>query len=449
MPGRNNLLLALALAGFTVGCRDPAKPMQPAAPGALALAAVSGSTKTTQDIAALQAQLRKEPAGGAERWTQLGRAFVRQARESCDSSYYAQADDAAGRALAVDETNLGAWQLRQLVLLNNHRFVEARAVAEQQLRRHPQDEVAWATLGDSALELGFYDGALTAYQKMMDIKPNLRSYNRGAWMRWLLGDGEGAIELMKLAIEAGSPRDLESLAYCRVQLGDLHFFQGHYDLARGEYAAALRDLPRYAPALAARGRLNLATGKINEAVVDLSTSLAIQPLTAVRALYVDALLAAGSPKEAEVAASQLQVEGVHEDPRALSLYYSNHAQQQPLALELAKEELRRRPDIWSLDAVAWALYRSGKLDEAWTIIQGATRLGTRDPRLLFHRGRIAAARHDSKEALGTLRAALAQSPSWDLHEPQEAREIVGQLAGLPSAQPSLETPGKQAIADGK
>jgi tetratricopeptide (TPR) repeat protein len=251
------------------------------------------------------------------------------------------------------------------------------------------------------------------------------------------------VELMKQAIEAGSPRDLEALSYCRVQLGELYFFQGRYEQARAEYDRTLHDLPRYAPALAARGRLNLVTGKLDEALADLDTSLLIQPLTAVRALYIDALQAAGRTSEATTQRARIDREGRIEDPRALSLYYSSHGQQLELAVDLASQEVQRRPDIWSLDASAWALFRSGKIEEAWIAIQGATRLGTRDPRLLFHRGRIAAARSDSREATEKLQAALAQSPNWDLEEPKEARELLARLPSLLSA-PAAARPGPAA-----
>lgn len=433
MPRLLPCVLALVLPCLQAGCREPGKPPVAAVSGGLALAPLPAATKGNEEITQLQAQLRQPGAGSAELWARLARAFVRKARDSSDSAYYAQADDAAGQALSLDPRQRSALQVRQLVLLNGHRFVEARALAEQELRHNPRDEVAWGTLGDSQLELGNYDGALEAYQSMMDIKPDLRSYNRGAWMRWLIGDPEGAVELMQLAIDAGSPRDLEALSYCRVQLGDLHFFLGRYEQARGEYDRALRELPRYAPALAARGRLNLVTGKTPEAIADLDASLSIQPLTAVRALYIDALLAAGKSAEATAERACLEREGRSEDPRALSLYYSSHGQQLQLAVDLANEEVRRRPDIWSLDASAWALFRSGKIEEAWIAILGATRLGTRDPRLLYHRGRIAAARNDAKGAIEPLQAALAQSPSWDLQEPQEARQILARLTAPPAA----------------
>lgn len=420
-------LILLFCIGGAGGCREPARPLAPATPGALALQEVPGRGKLHEEIAALQGELRQPVGQKAETWARLGRAFVRKARESADPSYYVQADAAAGQALALDKDNHGALQVRQIVLLNGHRFAEARALAEKTLQLHPRDEVAWGALGDSLLELGNYDGAVEAYQQMVDLKPDLRSYSRGAWMRWLRGDSQGAIELMKLAIEAGSPRDPESRAYCRVQLGELYFALGRYDQARGEYDLALRDLPGHAPAQAARGRLNLVTGKLNEALSDLRGSLASQPLTAVRAVYIDALQAAGSKDEAAVEMGLLDRQGPREDPRALSLFYANHHMQKDLAVSLAKQELEKRPDIWSFDAVAWALYRAGKLDDAWIASVAATRLGTRDPRLMFHRGRIAAARGDDKDAVEQLTSALAQSPSWDLREPQEARAILATL----------------------
>src|ERR1700733_8624320 len=46
--------------------------------------------------------------------------------------------------------------------------------------------------------------AAEAYQRMVSLRPDLSSYNRASYYRFVAGDAPGAIEVMKRAIDAGS-----------------------------------------------------------------------------------------------------------------------------------------------------------------------------------------------------------------------------------------------------
>ena len=60
------------------------------------------------------------------------------------------------------------------------------------------------------------------------------------------------------------------------------------------------------------------------------------------------------------------------------------------ALRIAKLEVTRRHDAYTLDAYAWALSANGKNDEAHTNIERALSVGLRDAQLLYRAGAIAA-----------------------------------------------------------
>lgn len=426
---------ALLLLPLSLACQRPEatarRSPQDSTPS-LALAPLSGprsSDPQDQEIARVQAVLRQGPQD-ADTWARLARAFVLKARSAGQPDLYNQAGDAAQRALQLKPEHPAALEVRQTVLLNAHRFAEARRLAQEILARRPRDVVAWGTLGDSALELGDYQAAAGAYQQMIDLKPDLRSYNRGAWLRWLSGDGDGAVELMTQAAAAGAG---EPRAFCLTQLGDLHFLRGRYPEARAAYDEALSVHPRNPAALAARGRLSLSTGRTEEALADLSAALTALPLAATRISYIEALWAAKKDSQASEELARLKREGEREDPRAVALFYATHGIEPKRAVALAQQEAVARPDIFSADALAWALFRDGQIEEAWLAIQPATRLGTRDPRILYHRGQIAAARSPAVrgEAIETLKLALLQSPRWDRHEPDEARATLARLQGRP------------------
>ncbi len=120
----------------------------------------------------------------------------------------------------------------------------------------------YGTLGDALLELGEYQEGAEAIQKMVDLRPDVASYTRAAYVRELFGDMEGAIEIMGMAVRAASSRDLEHNAWCRVQLGHLLFHAGRLSDAEAQYQAALQIFPNYHFAFTGLGRVRAAQQRL-------------------------------------------------------------------------------------------------------------------------------------------------------------------------------------------
>ena len=110
---------------------------------------------------------------------------------------------------AADSKSPAALLLRGHVLISFHRFAEAEAIARELVaqRTLPFD---YGLLGDALVEQGRLAEAVSAYQRMVDLRPDLQSYSRVAYMRWLKGDLDGAIEVARMAAGAASPLDPES-----------------------------------------------------------------------------------------------------------------------------------------------------------------------------------------------------------------------------------------------
>ena len=195
----------------------------------------------------------------------LGYRFVARARMSNDPGDYALAEQAAACLESMQPNEPAALLLRGHVLHQMHRFSEAEAIARR-LVTVREFALDFGLLGDALMEQGRVAEAAEAYQKMIDLKPFYQSYTRAAHLRWLRGDVGGAIDLMRAAVKAASPRDPESIAWAYSRLAV-------YELQRGRLAdagqmadASLRTVPDYAAALLARGRIQLAQKKHLDAV---------------------------------------------------------------------------------------------------------------------------------------------------------------------------------------
>ncbi|MEO8052519.1 MAG: hypothetical protein ABI833_19085, partial [Acidobacteriota bacterium] len=73
----------------------------------------------------------------------------------------------------------------------------------------------------------------------------------------------------------------------------------------------------------------------------------------------------------------------------LIAYYVDYAHQPAKALHIAREELRRRHDAFTLDAYAWSLAAEGDYAAANTEMQKALAFGVKDPKVLHHASEIA------------------------------------------------------------
>lgn len=423
-----------------MGCRktpartEPSAVTKPVASAAvapnhllLALAEVPGRSATERRIQELERRLRVQPSWD-DGFLLLGRAWVRKARESADPGFYLHADACAKVLLERSPEHAGALNLRGLVLLNQHEFRAAKELAESVLRRDAEDVMAWGTLSDAELELGDFDAAVAAVDHMLGLKPGLPAYSRSSYLRFLRGDSSGAVEAIRLAIDAGlDPADAEPLAWTLVQAARLFWHRGDYAGADAGYEQALAVAPDYAPALAERGRVALALGEPARAAELLSRSEQKSPLVETLWLLGDALGESGDERGAAEAYARAEREGLRSDHRTLSLMDSTRNVNVKRALELARAEHALRRDVYTEDALAWALYRNGDIPAALASIDRATRLGTPDALLLFHRGAILLAAGRTKEGRALLEKALRLNPRFDRSGAREAAALLGKV----------------------
>ena len=348
----------------------------------LALAPHRGSGRTDQEIVRLQAEGRKgnDPTNTIER---LGWMYVRKARESFDPGFYKLAEQCA---LCLDTRHPHspeALLLRGHVLHNLHHFKEAEVLARALVMQRGL-AVDQGLLGDALMEQGRLGEAVEAYQKMVDLRPDLHSYARAAHLRWLKGDLKGAIELMQMAARAGSPHDGESAAWAYTRLAFYQSLSGALEPAQDACASALEFQTDYAPALLLRGRLRLAQGENAAALDDLQRATQLNPLPEYQWALAEALRGANRNDEAIAVESTLRQTGAGNDPRTFALYLATRSESIQVALQLAEKELLERGDVFTHDAHAWALAAAGRIIEAQPEMARATSEGTMDARLFFH-----------------------------------------------------------------
>src|SRR5207247_1952145 len=117
--------------------------------------------------------------------------------------------------------------------------------------------------------------------------------------RALFGDRAGAIELLRLAVAAGSARDPEGRAWALVHLGHEYFAVGDLAAAGRAYARALDVFPDYYLALGGLGRVRAAEGRLAAAADLYRRAVARVPQPNLVAALGDVHDAAGHADEAE------------------------------------------------------------------------------------------------------------------------------------------------------
>ena len=397
-----------------------------------------GAGQLDRDIQTAQRRVQEasDPRPFLER---LGWLYVTKARTTCDQGFYKLAEQCALALEVADPKSPEAMLLRGHVLISFHRFAEAEAIAKKlvEQRTLPFD---YGLLGDALVEQGRLAEAVSAYQRMVDLRPDLQSYSRVAYMRSLKGDLDGAIEVARMAVHAASPLDPESGAWSLTRLGLYYFQAGSLADAKVACDSALKFSPDYPAALLLQSHMLVAAGRTPEAVASLQRAVERNPLPEFQWALADTLHAAGRVDEGAKVEATLMQTGMQSDPRTFALFLATRGEQTELAVQLAQRELQARADIFTHDALAWALTAAGRLDEAWPHMEKALAEGTIDARLFTHAGVLAAKLGRTTEAESWLTKARSLQHMLLPSERQQLAATSASLEapdGAPSAGPAV------------
>jgi tetratricopeptide (TPR) repeat protein len=373
----------------------------------------------------------------------LGWLFVAKARQSFDPGFYTLAEQCAR---ALDSRKPGSsesWLLRGHVLHSQHHFGEAEGIATKLVAQRGL-ALDYGLLGDILVDVGRLDEAAGAYQTMLDLKPDPQGYARAAHIRWLKGDLTGALEVMRMAADGASPSDPESAAWMHSQLARYLWQIGQTAQAESALRIALAFQTNFAPALLLRGRLELAAAKINHAIQSLRRAAEANPLPEYHWALCEALRAGHREDEAITVEAQINLRGAASDPRTCSLYLATTRRHPEKAENLARKELAERADIFTHDALAWALAASGKFEEAQTHLSRALAEGTQDARLFLHATVIAAQTGKLEEARRWMAKANPFSPQLLPSEREHLRraaEIIQSFTTSSTSPANTASPG--------
>jgi tetratricopeptide (TPR) repeat protein len=420
MPSLRVLSLILVAAVALVGPHAPSLWAQHVAPD--------------RTIQFYQRLLQRQPRD-ATTYYRLGDAYIQKARETGDITYVDLAEQALRKCLEIAPDHSGAARHLAYALYSRHAFEDAAAQAAKAIALNPLDSHAYGILGDAHLEVGRYDPARQAYQRMMQLRDDLYAYSRLSGLKSLQGDPQGAIADLERAIQSGQAegRPPESIAWVLWQLGNEYAAVGKLSEAEAKYLQALDVLPQYYRALAGLAHVRAAQQRYAEAIGLYQQALAIIPLPDYAAALGDVYAKAGQPEAARKYYDLVEYIGYLSTlnkalyNRELAYFYADHDLKLPEALDLARRELEVRKDIYAYDVLAWALYKNDRPQEALPAMTEALKLGTQDARLFFHAGMIYHRLGDAIKAQEYLRRALTTNPHFHVLHASVAERTLGEI----------------------
>ncbi|WBB69400.1 tetratricopeptide repeat protein [Micromonospora sp. WMMD812] len=381
-------------------------------------------------IETAQQRLRQLPTDWST-WARLGSAYVQQGRGTADPSYYPKAEGALRRSLELEDgTNWQAMAGMGALANARHDFHAALDWGRRAEKANPHAGAVHGVLVDALTQLGDYDGARTALQRMLDVEPGLSAFTRASYDFEQRGEVTAARDALDRAMAgAVTPADL---VFCRYYLGELAFNTGDPVEALRQYDAGLKADPDYRLLYAGRAKAKAAMGQTSDALTDYDRVVQALPLPELLAEYGDALTAAGRPDQAREqyhlvdTARQLQGQNGVADHLGAAIYLADHGEP-AAALAEAETEWKARRSVLAADALAWALHRNGRDSEALDFAIEATRLGWRNATFYYHRGVIRHALGDRDRARQDLRTALEINPHFDVVQAPLATQLLDSL----------------------
>lgn len=383
------------------------------------------------------ARIIEENPGDNKSRLALATLYIQEARITGNYMYYDMATmQQLNAVLKKEPENFNALTYKALIYLSQHHFADGLAVAEKAKTINPYNAFIYGILLDGNVEMGNYTDAVNNAEKMVSIRPDLRSYSRISYLREIHGDYPGAIEAMKLAVDAGVPGD-EGTEWARVQLGHLYENTGDLKNAEMHYAVALNERPDYAYALAGMAHIATANTDYAKAIHYYLKADSLADDNVFKEELADVYKIAGQNNKSAIVAKAV-IDNMNKDSKAgLTNDNIGHYSDRELAyaylkindndkaLTHALAEYNRRPgNIDVNETVAWVYYNQGKADKALPYIKEALKTNCKNPVLLCHAGLIYAKAGEKAMAKSFFQEALKNNPNIPGEIKKESLQVM-------------------------
>ena len=340
----------------------------------------------------------------------LAQLFVVEARVTGEHGHYYPAalkvcNDVLERSKDNKDMYFMASTIKAGVQLSQHDFTGALKTGQEALAINPLNAQIYGVLVDAYVELGEYDKAVEMADKMVSIRPDLRSYSRVSYLREIYGQMEGpenAFDAMNLAVDAGFPGTEES-AWARLTLGYMYWNYGRHEDAKEQFEIILDQRPNYPFAIAALGDLAMEMNQKEEAEKLLVQAASIIPEVGFYESLASLRKEQGNEPEYQKLVSEVQemyaddVETGHNMSMEYVNFYLHVMPDLDKAMEYVGEEYKtRNKNIDVNKALAEIYYKKGDYAKASEHIKAASVTGSKNPELLCLRGLIAMANNDKK-----------------------------------------------------
>lgn len=329
--------------------------------------------------------------------TVLGRLYLRRAKETGDHGDYRKAERILSEAVAINPRYKPAVIYLANALAACHRFKLAIELIEPLLEETPKDPVLLASVGDAKLQIGQYDQAARLYDRLSQLSDAPAVLARQAHVNELDGNTDSAIEKMKSAVKRAAEYQLATgeQAWYAWRLAGLQFSVAQFNEAGRSLRNGLELSANDAACMNLLSKVLLAQNDLNGAIKNQLSTVQLHGEPPAMGLLGDLYHLSGDNDEArkwwDQTEQAMRDEAVHAESEHLQeygMFLADHNRRITDALDMTERNLELRQDIYSYDALAWALYRNGRFQEANTAMENAMRLGTQDATLFLHAAAI-------------------------------------------------------------
>ena len=394
------------------------------------VAGSSGERVVPGSIEALEAEVAAGTAG-AEDLAAVALDRLARLRSHADPTVIPIARRLLQRSLELEPNDNYAAALGMASLSNaSHDFSGSVRWSREAIRINPYAAAPLGTLGDALFELGRTDAADGAYQRMVDLRPDVGSYVRASYAAQSHGDHRRAVYALKLALDA-APAVGEERAWIYHQLGDVYASVGDHAASERANRTGADLAPGYVPPLVGIAESYIARGRYEDALPIMRNAARDLPALEYLVTLGDLLFALGDEDAAAAtygrAAERLALyrgSGVLPD-HDFVLFYADHGVRGAAALREARAIYENRPTAAAADTLAWALHAQGRDREALRFARRSLRSASvPDATAHFHAAAIADSLGERAMARRLAREALELDPRFSLFHLRYAERLA-------------------------